>query len=286
MSDVNGLFTEAPTEYSAFDKEEWAKKKEAEKKAAFAMAEETALSMDTPEKLETFLDVVSRFGVYSVNNLLLITAQKPNATKLADSKAWDEKNIYIKKGEKAIMLIEPGKEYTKSDGSSATSFVVKKVFDITQTTSKISPPEEKTPDARQLIKDLVKSCNISLYRDENIPAGENARYDAKRKFINVSPGIPGEAVFAAAARELAFAKLDPSGEHREENILKAYCVSYILCKRAGIQPPLLKGNGNPFAGKDSKAIKAELSNIRSLTNDISAVLFPEHKAKVRDNDAR
>lgn len=285
MSEIDDLFTEAPKEVSAFNKEEWAKKKSEDRKAAFAMIDEAALSMDTPEKLGEFLDVTSRFGSYSVNNLLLITAQMPDATRLADSKTWGEKKAFIKKGEKAIMIIEPGKEYTKSDGTVATSFEVKKVFDVSQTDAKVTPVESKTADPRQLVKELIKTCGVGLFRAENLPEGINAKYDAERKIINVRTGVPAEIVFAEVTKELAFAKLDPSGEHRESNGLKAYCVSYVLCKRAGIQPAPMRGLANPFAGKDSKAIKAELSSVRSLSNDISSTLF-KTKEKVRDNDAR
>ena len=48
MSEIDDLFTEAPKEVSTFNKEEWAKKKSEDRKAAFAMIDEAALSMDTP----------------------------------------------------------------------------------------------------------------------------------------------------------------------------------------------------------------------------------------------
>ena len=40
----------------------------------------------------------------------------------------------MKKNQKGIVILEPGDEYTREDGSIGVSYNPKKVFDITQTT--------------------------------------------------------------------------------------------------------------------------------------------------------
>ena len=59
----------------------------------------------------------ARFDRYSVGNAVLITAQKADATQLSDFKGWKNNGVFIKKGESGIVLLEPGEEYTKEDGT-------------------------------------------------------------------------------------------------------------------------------------------------------------------------
>ena len=109
--------------YSSFDKEEWAAQKKQEREDAYAKIDETAGRMSNDGELfQTYLDVQARFDRYSVGNAILITAQRPEATQLADSKSWKDNGVYIKKGEVGIILLEPGEEFTREDGSVGVSY--------------------------------------------------------------------------------------------------------------------------------------------------------------------
>ena len=84
--------------FSSFDKEEWAAQKKQERETAFAMIDETAEHMvNDGELFQSYLDVQAHFDRYSVGNAILITAQKPDATQLADSKSWKDNRVYIKR---------------------------------------------------------------------------------------------------------------------------------------------------------------------------------------------
>lgn len=70
---------------SPFDKEAWAEKKQAERKAVYELADSTALSVaGDGNRFRDYLDVQARFDRYSVTNSLLILAQMPQATQLKD----------------------------------------------------------------------------------------------------------------------------------------------------------------------------------------------------------
>ena len=123
--------------FVSFNKEEWAAQKKQERESAFAMIDETAQRMANDGGLfQSYLDVQARFDRYSVGNAVLITAQKADATQLSDFKGWKNNGVFIKKGESGIVLLEPGEEYTKEDGTVGVSYNSKKVFDISQTTAK------------------------------------------------------------------------------------------------------------------------------------------------------
>lgn len=123
--------------FVSFNREEWAAQKKQERESAFAMIDETAQRMANDGGLfQSYLDVQARFDRYSVGNAVLITAQKADATQLSDFKGWKNNGVFIKKGESGIVLLEPGEEYTKEDGTVGVSYNSKKVFDISQTTAK------------------------------------------------------------------------------------------------------------------------------------------------------
>src|SRR5579862_9157935 len=71
------------------------------------------------EALKTYLAAVGRFRHYSWNNVLLIAAQRPNATQVAGFHAWHDLGRSVKKGEKGIMIFAP--MIVKRDDSPARS---------------------------------------------------------------------------------------------------------------------------------------------------------------------
>ena len=78
---MDEIMNEAPS----FDKEEWVQHKQAERQSAYGMMDQMAelIAIDG-SRLKDYLDVQARFGLYSVGNVLLITAQKPDAILLED----------------------------------------------------------------------------------------------------------------------------------------------------------------------------------------------------------
>ena len=58
------------------------------------------------DKYKSYLQTMSRFHKYSLNNTLLISMQKPDATLVAGFNKWrDGFSRFVKKGEKGIKII-------------------------------------------------------------------------------------------------------------------------------------------------------------------------------------
>ena len=231
--------------YSSFDKEEWAAQKKQEREDAFALIDTTAEHMANDGALfQSYLDVQAHFDRYSVGNALLITAQRPEATQLADSKSWRENGVYIKKGEVGIVLLEPGEEFTKEDGSVGVSYNSKKVFDISQTNAKPKDHGNVRRDDRLLLKALI----------HNAPC---------------------------LSQELAHAHLDKGDYKRSDNAFVAYCASYVLCSRNNLPKDMFRFDRLPenMSTMDARSVRTELSKIRDVANVISADM-----AKVLDKN--
>ena len=113
MENHDDLFAPQPDQRgdAPFDKDAWAAKKQQEREGVYLMIDTFAHEMSMDGGLfSSYLDVQARFDRYSVSNAILVAAQKPDATKLADFDTWKDSGLYVKRGEDAITILEPGKE--------------------------------------------------------------------------------------------------------------------------------------------------------------------------------
>lgn len=121
------------------------------------------------------------FDKYSLNNALLIFAQKPDAVKVKDFDAWKKDDISIKKGAKSFMILEPS-PYKGTDGKMHRGYNAKNVFDI----SDVEAPEEafslpKPYEQKKLIAALVHEAPVPVRKAEQSLGEHQAIYDAKNK---------------------------------------------------------------------------------------------------------
>ena len=285
---------EQPKEHKPFDKAAYAEKRQQERATAYALIETTLEKLpNNGELLQAYLDVQARFDRYSVSNVALITAQKPEATQLADFEKWKSLGYSVKKGETGIVILEPGKEYTRGDGSAAVSFNVKKVFDTTQTNAKPEPAPTITRNERTILKALITNVPCKLEVNNDIPEQFNAQYRPEVNTIFVRQSMDGPDLFRGLSQEVALAYMNAPDYKRSENCWAAYCVSYILCKRYGIAADTYDFNDVPSAYRkmDAQELRSELTKIRKIANDISGQMNRslselQKLPKSRDDGAR
>lgn len=280
-----------PVSNENFDKEAWAAKKQAERDSLFTLLDDCATEMgNSPAALGQYLDVQSRFMRMSANNALLIAAQRPNATQLASFDDWKQQEVSILAGEKAISILEQGDAYTRDDGTEGRYTNIAKVFDVSQTSAEPAP-EEPAPDTRTLMKALATNSGTRMEVTDNLPDGRNALYSPETNTIAIRPGVEGNALFAELTRELAQASLCRDGSTQRDNALAAYCASYMLCKKYGMDTRgySLDGASKAFGGMDAKGVRAELGRARNAAEGISfqmdKTINPQQRSD-RKNDAR
>ncbi len=273
-NDLQNITENKTQEEKPFDKSAWGEKKQAEKEMAYEMIDKTASSLTLGgDNLQTYLDVQSRLDKYSVGNTLLIMAQNPQATQLKDYDAWKESGGNVKSKEKGIVILEPTGEYVRDDGSTAVSYNTKKVFDVTQTHTKEKAKPQPTHDERFMLKALIKNSIVPLKVVESLDtATMGAFYDDKQKTILVKKGLTDNEFFTSVAQELAHATLAKGGNYsRGQNGFKAYCTSYMLCKRYGIETSSFSFNDLPasFKNQNSSEVRNTLTDIRRTMTDIN-----------------
>lgn len=258
-----------------FDVDSWKEKKQMEREQAYTLIDTTAEEISTDsDKFKTYLDVQSHFDRYSVGNALLITAQMPQATQFKDFDAWKENGVSIKKQQKGVTILEPGEEYTRDDGSVGVSYNVKKVFDISQTTSKDKTKPAVHRDKRLLLKALINNSPAAIKISEELPDDVGAMYQLDTNEILARKGMDSADIFRSVSQELAHAEFAANGEDysRGESGFKAYCVSYMLSKKNGIDVSSYDFKNLPdnIREADAQSIRSELSSVREAAGDISA----------------
>ena len=119
------------------DKEQW-------KQELLQKAETQLEEMSDSESFKKYLNTLAKFPNYSVNNVLLIQAQNPQATLVSGYKDWQKKfNRHVNKGAKALYITAPiikplneeeKKKYNTTEDKAIVAYRYVPVFDIANTT--------------------------------------------------------------------------------------------------------------------------------------------------------
>lgn len=275
MSNFDDIFEPAP-QAEDFDKEAWAAKKKAERDEVYALADATAEEVCVDGgKFRDYLDVQANFRHYSATNALLILATKPDARRLGDKDFWRDQGVYIKRQEfgRPIKIVESNGEYTRDDGSIGVSYNIKRVYDISQTTSRMRAQPPVSHDARALLGALIYKKPVPIQSVDELPDGMGALYDPEQQAIFVCRGLSANDLFCSVSKALAEAELVRAGDSTPEAAdFKAKAVSYILGKQFGVDVSRYAFDDIPADLKeaDPQTLRAELSDIRDTAFDISA----------------
>lgn len=248
----------------------------AEKKAkCYAVIDDACLAvMSSPEKLYEYLMVQSSFERYSLNNNLLIFAQKPGATKLKDFNAWKKDGCSVKKGAESIMILEPS-PYTGADGKPHRGYNAKNVFDIEDVN--VPPeayPEEKTYEQKKLVEALVHDSPVPIRRAEQNLGDNFAVYDAQNKVIFFKPGLEFAQVFPAIAKTLAHAEMAKGNTNYRvaDNEFKARCSAYVIAHKYGVDTHTVDIHVIPpkYTSLEAEDVKKELGEVHESVKTITA----------------
>lgn len=277
--------------FSPVDKQAWAEKKQAERQQVYDLIDSTALDMaQNPEIFKIGLDVMARFDRYSVGNVLLITGQNPDATKLADFDTWKQNRTYVRKGEDHIKLLEPGEEFRREDGSMGVNYNVKRVFDISQTSARTKPAQVQY-DMRLLLKAMLNNAPCPVEISEKVPDGVGAIYNDQERKVYVRQGMDGPDIFRCLAQELSHAHMDRDDSYtRSNHAFTAYCAAYTLCSRYGVDTKSFSFKTIPetIGAMEAQDVRNELAKVRDCANqitmDMSKVL--DKAQKERSGNAR
>lgn len=258
-----------------FDKAEWAAQKQAERKEAYELIDATCSEMAAGgDSFRQYLDVQGRFDRYSVNNAILVSAQKPDATQLKDKAAWKANRVYVDKDAQKITILEPSKEYTRDDGTKAVSYNAKAVYDISETSAKNRQEAPEPKSMRELVSAMIDASPVPFQPVDSLELP--AFYDSEQQTIFVRTDLNEEQLFVSMSKEVAAAVFDfKHNESRGDSEFKAYCVAYMVSSRYGVDTRGFRFDNLPkeYAEMETQDFKGELGSMRDVLGEIQTEMY-------------
>ena len=258
-----------------FDKEQWAAQKQAQRKEAYELIDNTCSEMMiSGDSFRQYLDVQGRFDRYSVNNAILVSAQMPEATQFKEKAAWKQSRVYVNKDAQKVIILEPSKEYTREDGSKAVGYNAKEVYDISETSAKDRQEAQEKKSMRELVSALIDASPVPFVpvADLEMPA----YYDSEQQSIFIRTGLNEEQLFVSLAKEVPAAVFDfKHNENREASEFKSYCVAYMVSSRYGVDTRGFNFSRLPkeLTETDTQAFKGELGSMRDVLGEIQSEMY-------------
>lgn len=219
------------------------------------------------EQFESFLDTMSKFHNYSLNNIHLLKMQNPNVSQVASFNKWKtDFDRTVKKGSKALKIwvpyqvktkifanqnelsFSPSENETEEKEVTVTRFKLGNVFDVSQTEGKELPKaiNELTGDVKDY-EDLYRAAK-AVSMDNQVPISfeeikresTNGYYSPNENRIVISKGLKGqEQILKTIFHEMAHADLHRGSnaqygddQYRKQE-LQAESVAYVVANHFG-----------------------------------------------------
>ncbi len=254
------------------------------------------------DKYKQYLDTMSKFHSYSVNNCILIAMQKPDASLIAGYTAWrDRFHRHVLNGERGITIIAPspykkkhevevkdsdGKPVLDKEGKPMTeerefvhqAFRIAKVFDVSQTEGEPLPKitaELKNPvEGFEDYLDVIKEMSPVPVRFDNIESGAKGYFSPSKQEIVLQRGMAEEQTLKTLLHECAHARLGHGGENdhfdRKTKEVQAESVAYVCSKALGLDTSEYSFGyiAGWSSGREQKELKASLQTIRDQSDQL------------------
>lgn len=300
--------------------EEYKQKKQAQEKEAFALLDkQTSVDMTDKKSFLDLLDKISDHTATSVSNVILVQAQKPNATAVTSIAEWEKRNISVHRDEndyypKGIYQFAPDGYYADDNGEAHAKFKIYKGFDASQTTNpdyarKVIQEERpvtvfvgdvSADNIRNValcnsspIKCLAYDVNNLIDNAENISEAVGVRYIPATKTIIVRK-LSKDEWFQRVALEIAHGLLHKergSSYSRDSCSFEAGVIAYMLSRSAGVSTDKFSFDVSKIQSRyPNKAdFRSTLEHCHELAHDLAFRLnnkLKEHNIKMCSKSSR
>ena len=244
----------------------------------------------------SFLDFARSFHSYSLNNLLLILAQHPDATMVAGFRQWQTKGRQVRKGEHSIKIFgysstKPKSRDEESDADpeerTVHYFPVLSVFDISQTDQIDGTPVPENP-----IQTLIGNHDHGVMRPLTahlLAIGWRLKYksltrangytDPERHTVTLCSDLAPEQAAKTLIHETAHIELrhvdnlDEYRLHRGRMEVEAESVAYIVAGLAGFDTSTYSiGYIAEWADPDTTVLRDTASRVLKTAQRITEIL--------------
>ncbi len=210
------------------------------------------------EGFQRYLETMSRFHRYSYGNVLMIMSQRPDATRVAGYRQWQQLGRQVQRGEQGIRILVPHKQRIRDarqerapdeeedDGPAlyvTRGFGVGSVFDISQTEGEPLPEPPRPVELEgesaasfwlaDQLRDYLEERGVLLQLTEL--DGPKGTYHPGLKRIQLQVGMSPDQMAKTLAHETAHFQADhTAGIHRRDAETVAEASSFVMLHHYGI----------------------------------------------------
>ena len=241
-----------------------------------------------------FLEFARSFHTYSLNNLLLILAQKPDATMVAGFRQWQAKGRQVRKGEKSIKIFGYREKTATTDDDAGADegrviryFPTLSVFDIAQTDPvegadplPSDPTQRLTGGDDGVIAPLTAHLELRGWAISRAPLTHASGYtDPEALRVILAEGISVEQSAKTLIHETAHIELrhiesvEEYRQHRGRMEVEAESVAYVVASLCGFDTSAYSiGYITGWSDEDVTVIRDSASRVLAAVHSIAEML--------------
>lgn len=255
---------------------QWQKQRQAERENVNALQDAGITDITThPQAYAHYLDLQGDNPAYSAGNIALVHMQLPEATIFGTAERWKSLGRFVLDESRQ----DGAKIFCRSPRPQVRGYVISDAYDITQTQGRDlsrTTLYEGTREMEAALRRLLDFSQVPVVQDENLPMP--AMYDQNKMELAINPNTPDVDAFAAIATEIALVRFHnrgrSAGYNRADCELDAQSVSYILCRRFGIdrERPDMSRLSELYEGWNTADRKQALDSIQDMSKLIGGTI--------------
>jgi N-terminal domain of anti-restriction factor ArdC len=235
------------------------------------------LEQEHSDRLTSLLKTMARFHRYSLNNICLIVAQRPAATRVAGYHTWRSLGRFVRKGEKGIAILAPilrrrRDETDEEESRVIAGFRTAYVFDVEQTDGAPLPqPSEAQGNPGETtarLRAAIASHGIALEYTDNLGGALGLSCGGRIRVLN---GLSAASEFSVLAHEYAHELLHRGSdrpESRDTRELEAEAVAFVVGQAVSLEVAEAARDYIHLYQGDSDASAASLDRIQRTASSI------------------
>jgi len=246
-----------------------------------------SLAQGESEVLRNYLAAMGKFHRYSASNILLITTQRPDATRVAGYQTWRKLHRQVMRGTKGIVIFAPLVRKTvdtsecgiETERQKLVGYRAAVVFDVADTAGNPLPSlsrfEGNPGEYLERLKSLVTESGCALkYSTSILPA----RGQCSAGKIILLPDLAPAEEFHVLTHELAHWRLHFSARRAETTKCiretEAEAVAFVVGQAVGLQTNSASCDYVKLYNGDKDTLAQSLQHIQQVSTEILSGITP------------
>ena len=245
---------------------QWKTQQQADRDSVTEMQDQgIEMIVSDPDQYIRYLTMQGDNPTYSAGNVAIVLAGMRDATIFGTRDRWQTlgRTVMMDEQDQGVKIF--------ARDARTKAYALADAYDISQTQGrdlKQKVLREDTPDMATALKTLLNYSKAEPVVDKEMDAA--AFFDEEKRELAVNPDFSDQEAFASIAAEVALTRFHDKGYNREYSWaryeLDAQSVSYILCRRYGIEPvqPTMERLRERFVGMSTDECRTVLDNIQNM----------------------